>query len=38
MMTAPSVPEQVLAASLLAEGRMRERLILAIRVQPCNGK
>lgn len=27
-----------LSALLLADGRTRERLILAVRVQPCNGK
>jgi hypothetical protein len=29
---------RVLAAARLAQGRTRERLILAIRVQPCNGR
>jgi hypothetical protein len=35
---APRCLGPVVAASLLADGRTRERLILAVRVQPCNGK
>ncbi len=36
-LTAPRLPP-VVAPGLLLESRYRERLILAVRVQPCNGK